>query len=176
MKKLLCWVVAAGFVAGIAGCSATAPVDENGSTSSAPRVNDQMEKRGMAPLDVIRGEGDAEDDSSLLSRTTAYFGLDSSEIAPEFRDVLRAHGKHLVSNPEIRITIEGHTDERGSREYNLALGEHRAYAVRQLLTLQGVSADQLEVISFGEERPAATEHDESAWRLNRRAELRYPGR
>ncbi len=175
MKNLFYWMSMAFFVAGMVGCSATAPVEEGGKPMpSGQGVADQLEGRGMVRDDAARGK--ALDEGSLLSRTTIYFGYDSSEIAPEFRELLRAHGKYLASHPEIRITIEGHTDERGSREYNLALGERRAYAVRQLLMLQGVAPNQLEVISYGEERPVAYEHDESAWRLNRRAVLRYPGR
>jgi len=175
MKNLFYWMSIMLFTAGVVGCSATAPVEQGEvSTPSARGAADQLEGRGMVRDDA--GRGKALDEGSLLSRTTIYFAFDSSEIAPEFRDLLRAHGKYLASHPEIRITIEGHTDERGSREYNLALGERRAYAVRQLLMLQGVAPNQLEVISFGEERPAAFEHDESAWRLNRRAVLRYPGR
>ncbi len=173
MKKLFYWVAVAVFSVGFLGCSATAPVDESVS-APAPRSADQAEGRDMT-LD-IGAQGEAVDEGSLLSRTTIYFGLDSSEISPDFREVLRAHGNYLAAHPEVRITIEGHTDERGSREYNLALGERRAYAVRQLLMLQGAAANQLEVISFGEERPVAFEHDEAAWRLNRRAHLRYPGR
>ncbi len=175
MKKLFYRMTMALFVAGVVGCSATAPVEKEGASAPAVRSTvDQLEGRGMVRDDATRGK--ALDEDSLLSRTTIYFAFDSSEIAPEFRELLRAHGKYLASHPEIRITIEGHTDERGSREYNLALGERRAYAVRQLLMLQGVAPNQLEVISFGEERPVAYEHDESAWRLNRRAVLRYPGR
>ncbi len=173
MKKLFYWAAVTVFSVGFLGCSATAPVDESAS-APAPRSADPAEGRGMT-LD-IGAQGEAVDEDSLLSRTTIYFGLDSSEISPDFREVLRAHGNYLAAHPEIRITIEGHTDERGSREYNLALGERRAYAVRQLLMLQGAAANQLEVISFGEERPVAFEHDEAAWRLNRRAHLRYPGR
>ncbi len=178
MTKLLYWAAAAAFPIMIAGCSATAPVDGSvdTSTSSAKRTGSQTDGKGMASLDAFRKKnGNDEDGESPLSRTTIYFELDSSEITPDFREVLRAHGNHLVAHPEIRITIEGHTDERGSREYNLVLGERRAYAVQQLLMLQGVGADQLEVISFGEERPVSQGHDEEAWRLNRRVELRYPG-
>ena len=175
MKKLFYWAAVVAFAVGVVGCSATAPVDETaGASTSAPRTGDQIEGQGMTRDDATQGE--AMDEGSLLSRTTIYFALDSSEISPDFRQVLRAHGNYLAAHPEVRITIEGHTDERGSREYNLALGERRAYAVRQLLMLQGAAANQLEVISFGEERPAAYEHDEAAWRLNRRAVLRYPGR
>jgi peptidoglycan-associated lipoprotein len=81
----------------------------------------------------------------------------------------------LSSNPEVTVILEGHADERGTREYNLALGERRANAVQQLLVLQGVAQSQIQVISFGEERPVALGHDGEAWRLNRRVEILYSG-
>ncbi len=174
MKKLFYSAVAVILAVGISGCSTTAPVDE---TVNVPTPGAQQGGAEAAGLGAARDgavQGEALDEGALLSRTTIYFGYDSSEVAPEFREVLRAHGNYLAANPSVRITIEGHTDERGSREYNLALGERRAYAVRQLLMLQGAAVNQLEVISFGEERPAEYGHDESAWRLNRRAVLRYP--
>ncbi len=175
MKRLLYMVAAAAVATVVAGCSATAPVDvSDDASASAAKGADRSGRREMAD-EMAQGEGGDADSGSLLSRTTIYFELDSSEIQPEFREVLRAHGNHLVAHPDIRVTIEGHTDERGSREYNLALGERRALAVRQLLILQGVGAEQLEVISFGEERPADPGHDEAAWRKNRRAYLRYMG-
>jgi peptidoglycan-associated lipoprotein len=89
-------------------------------------------------------------------------------------DIIEAHGKYLANNPSFKVRLEGHTDERGSREYNLALGERRARSVEQLLKLQGVSANQIEIISYGEEMPSAFGHDESSWQLNRRVELVYP--
>ncbi len=175
MKKLFYCAVAVALVVGFSGCSTTEPVDETVNVpTGAQRGGADTAGRGVARDGGIKGE--ALDEGSLLSRTTIYFDYDSSTVAPEFREVLRAHGDYLAANPSVRITIEGHTDERGTREYNLALGERRAYAVRQLLMLQGATASQLEVISFGEERPAEFGHDEAAWRLNRRAVLRYPAR
>lgn len=110
-----------------------------------------------------------------LTKRVIYFAFDSSEVTEEGRDLLALHARHLTQHAEISVILEGHADERGSREYNLALGERRAKAVERLLTLQGVSAKQLQVISFGEERPVAFGHDESAWQLNRRVELLYSG-
>ncbi|MFA7619596.1 MAG: peptidoglycan-associated lipoprotein Pal, partial [Thiohalomonadaceae bacterium] len=109
-----------------------------------------------------------EDPASPLSKRVFYFPFDSSEVSAEDRDTIRAHAQFLAANPNASVVIEGHADERGSREYNLALGERRAQAIEQLLLLQGMSKGQQEVISFGEERPAAQGHDESAWHLNRR--------
>lgn len=115
------------------------------------------------------------DPNSPLSQRVLYFDLDSSQIKDEDRDILAVHAEFLAAHSEITVVLEGHADERGSREYNVALGEKRAKAVRQIMTLQGVTDDQIQVISFGEERPVALGHDASAWNLNRRVEILYTG-
>jgi peptidoglycan-associated lipoprotein len=116
-----------------------------------------------------------EDPSNPLSTRTVYFDFDSSEIKQADREVIMAHAQYLAANPQTKVVLEGHADERGSREYNIALGERRAKSVSQLMLLQGASQSQIDVISFGEERPIALGHDESAWSLNRRVEILYPG-
>lgn len=113
------------------------------------------------------------DPNNPLSKSTIYFMLDSSQIQPDFEPVIAAHSRYLSSHPGQRITLEGHADERGSREYNIALGENRARSVANLMRAQGVSDSQLELVSYGEEKPAALGSDESAWELNRRVELVY---
>jgi peptidoglycan-associated lipoprotein len=115
------------------------------------------------------------DPNSPLSQRVLYFDLDSSQVREDDREILRVHAEFLAAHPEISIVLEGHTDERGTREYNIALGEKRAKAVKQLLTLQGVADKQIQVISFGEERPVALGHDNAAWNLNRRVEILYSG-
>lgn len=117
--------------------------------------------------------GALDDPSSPLSKRVVYFEYDSVELLPESRDVLRAHGGYLSSNRSTNITIEGHCDERGSREYNLALGERRAQTVKRYLEAEGVSSGQLGIISYGEERPANPGNGESAWAENRRGVLVY---
>jgi peptidoglycan-associated lipoprotein len=102
-----------------------------------------------------------------------YFDFDSFVIRPEFQLLIESHAKYLKADRSRQITIEGHTDERGGREYNLALGQKRAEAVRRSLMLQGVSDNQIEPVSFGEERPAASGNSESAMAKNRRAEIIY---
>jgi peptidoglycan-associated lipoprotein len=108
-----------------------------------------------------------------LARKVIYFDFDKSEIKPEFADVIAAHARNLTSNPNLKIKLEGNTDERGTREYNIGLGERRAQAVRRALMLQGVAESQLTTVSFGAERPAAEGDDEAAWAQNRRVELVY---
>jgi peptidoglycan-associated lipoprotein len=114
-----------------------------------------------------------EDPNSALYSKVVYFDFDQSTIRAEFVDTLRAHAAFLANNPEVRVTVEGHCDERGSREYNIGLGERRANAVLSFLAAEGVAASQVGTISYGEERPADPGNDETAWAQNRRAVLVY---
>ncbi len=113
----------------------------------------------------------ASQEAALRAITTFYFEFDSSDLKHEAMRALDVHARDLQSNGN-RVVLEGHTDERGTREYNMALGERRAQAVQRYLVLQGVSPAQLELVSYGEESPVATGHNESAWAQNRRVELR----
>ncbi|MBI3188966.1 MAG: peptidoglycan-associated lipoprotein Pal [Gammaproteobacteria bacterium] len=110
---------------------------------------------------------------SVLAEKVIYFEYNSDAISDDYREVLAHHGKYLLQNTDMKVRLEGHADERGSREYNIALGNRRAQAVRSMMAAQGMNAKQLEVISYGEEKPVALSHDEAAWRLNRRVELVY---
>jgi peptidoglycan-associated lipoprotein len=116
------------------------------------------------------------DPSNPLSKRTIYFMLDSFQIQQDFVPVIAAHAQYLLANPSQHITLEGHGDERGSREYNVALGEQRAKSVASILKIQGVSESQIGVVSYGEEKPAAMGSDEAAWELNRRVEINYQGK
>ena len=116
------------------------------------------------------------DPNNPLSKQTVYFMLDSSQVQQDFVPIIAAHAHYLQGNPGQRMVLEGHGDERGSREYNIALGEQRAKSVANMMKAQGVSESQLDVVSYGEEKPAAFGHDESSWELNRRVELVYQGR
>jgi peptidoglycan-associated lipoprotein len=109
----------------------------------------------------------------LLAKKVIYFDFDKSEIKPEFAETVSAHARNLTGHPNLHMKLEGNTDERGTREYNIGLGERRAQAVRRALMLQGVAESQLTTVSFGSERPAAEGDDEAAWAQNRRVELVY---
>ncbi len=113
------------------------------------------------------------DPNNPLSKQTIYFMLDSSQVQEDFVPVIAAHSQYLASHANQHIVLEGHGDERGSREYNIALGEQRAKTVANMMKVQGVSEGQIEVVSYGEEKPAAFGHDESSWELNRRVEVVY---
>jgi peptidoglycan-associated lipoprotein len=147
------------------------------------KADEQAAKQDAAAQDQaqsadIQGAYDItslDDPDSPLSRRVIYFDLDSSSISDEDRELITAHAEFLAAHPEISAILEGHADERGTREYNIALGERRAKAVKQLLSVQGVGQNQAQVISFGEERPVALDHSEDSWRLNRRVEILYSG-
>ncbi len=111
--------------------------------------------------------------AGLLARRVIYFDFDSSEIKGDGTDIVGAHAKYLTNNPAARVRLEGHTDDRGSREYNIGLGERRAQSVRRALLLQGATEAQLSTVSYGAERPAVAGHDEAAWSKNRRVEIVY---
>lgn len=113
------------------------------------------------------------DPDSLLSQRKVYFEYDSSVVQSDSMPTIRAHAEYLSANNGMSFTLEGHADERGTREYNIALGERRADAVRRILVANGVSNGQINIISYGEERPAAFGHAENSWSRNRRAELLY---
>ncbi len=130
------------------------------------------ETHGVSESAGLEGS-ELDNPNSPLATRVLYFDFDSSEIKAEYRPVIEAHASYLAAHPDTIVTLEGHTDERGSREYNLALGERRANAVRRQLVLLGASAGQIRVVSYGEERPVAEGHDEEAWALNRRVEIRY---
>ena len=130
-----------------------------------------------AGTESVSGSGLSGDAAELQAAKSAgiivYFDYDRAEIKPEFVPVVAAHAKYLNANPQRKVRLEGHSDERGSREYNIGLGERRAQAVRRALMLQGVTENQITTVSYGEERPAVQGGDESAYAKNRRVELVY---
>lgn len=125
---------------------------------------EEDDRSGMSSLD---------DPQSLLAVRIIYFEYDSSDIKSEDRATVEAHAAYLVANPNTNMTLEGHADERGSREYNLALGERRAHTVKRQMTLLGASPNQIRTVSYGEERPAIDDHDDYSWSQNRRVEIIY---
>lgn len=181
MNRLLPILLLLGF--GLSACggdSSTIPTGAAGDDSGATAANGGANGAGGTSttgigadggIDVTRmepGQGDGP-----LSRLVIYFDFDRSEIRSDFNDMLRAHGAFLADNGDRAVRLEGHADERGSREYNIGLGEQRAQAVRRVLMLQGATGDQLATVSYGEERPAALGSDENSYSLNRRVELVY---
>ena len=168
---------------GLAACGgdrSTIPTDAAGDALDSAAANGGAGGPGGASTTGIGADGSLDvtpvepgQDDGPLSRLVIYFDFDRSEIRSDFSDMLRAHGAFLAENTGRQVRLEGHADERGSREYNIGLGEQRAQAVRRVLMLQGASADQLGTVSYGEERPAALGSDENSYSLNRRVELVY---
>jgi peptidoglycan-associated lipoprotein len=170
----------------LVGCGTTGEVaDQTAQTdgtsaqtadSAAASAADQQNASAQ-PMEAEKPKLDPfEDPDNLLSKRVVYFDFDSSTVKEDALPIIRAHADYLAANSQVHFTLEGHTDERGTREYNLALGERRADAVRRLLIANGVSPSQVRIVSYGEERPAMLGHDESAWSMNRRAEFVYANR
>nr|MBL8411948.1 peptidoglycan-associated lipoprotein Pal [Dechloromonas sp.] len=172
MNKLL---IPAFVSALILGCSTT-PIPDD--ASGAPVESRGGSRSGVAP--VVAGGVDANglpreltDPKSKLAQRSIYFDLDKYEVKSEYQDLVAAHAKYLVANKGFKVLIQGNTDERGSREYNLSLGQKRSDAVKRSLVLLGAREDQVESVSLGEEKPKAQGADESAWAENRRADILY---
>jgi peptidoglycan-associated lipoprotein len=162
------------FLGGCASQDIPDPEPEAGSSTiddGSMADTDSFGEDGMGEGEFIDAEfGDEMMDDLVM---VIYFDFDQSDLRAEYSDTLQAHANRLANDRGTSIRLEGHADERGSREYNIGLGERRSQAVRRLLLIQGASADQISTVSFGEERPAAFGSDEESWQLNRRVEIRY---
>ena len=152
----------------VAGCASNSIPDPDPETGMDTAVAGTSAYDGN---DYGRGESLSDGSSSLA--TVVYFDYDEAELGPEYTDLLAQHAYRLSGTQGISIRLEGHADERGSREYNIGLGERRSQAVRMILIGNGVSANRLSTVSFGEERPAATGTDEQSYARNRRVEINY---
>jgi len=151
-------------------------VDKAGTTVSqqgSEGLGSAVGKGGVTPVDIGKS---AQQAVVPAGPRIVYFDYDSFVIKPEFQSVIEAHARYIKADKGRKVAIEGHTDERGGREYNLALGQKRAEAVRKSLLLLGVSDSSLEAVSFGMEKPVDTAHNEDAWAKNRRVDLRYTAR
>ena len=182
MKRIL---PAMALIALLAGCGSAVKLDEvavedktgtpisgpgSGAASSASGSAGQPANSAIAPVDLSKSGSTAANPSG---QRIVYFDYDSFAIKPEFQDVIEAQARFIKSDKNRRVSIEGHTDDRGGREYNLALGQKRAEAVRRALGLLGAPDSQLEAVSFGKEKPAVQGNDENAMSRNRRAEISY---
>ena len=168
LKTLSITLVAA---AALAACSSTpletpkAPVSTAETAPPAPgRAQSAVTTVTLDPLD---------DPNSSLAGRSVYFGFDDFSVDTKYQPLIQAHGQYIGSHAQAQIRVEGNTDERGSREYNLSLGDKRAQIVAKQLELMGAKASQIEAVSYGEERPKNAGHDEAAWAENRRADIRY---
>ena len=168
MKKL---VLPALLALTLAACSSTGP--ENGAAS----VQDRGTGVATVTAGSAKGSGIAAltDPNNILSKRSVFFDFDSFVIKQEARPLIEAHARFLVQNPQMNMLVQGNTDERGSREYNLALGQKRAEAVKKALALLGAREEQIEAVSLGEEKPRCSESTEECWAKNRRDDILYSG-
>lgn len=178
MKTWLVMALVLGLVLALSACGTRgkAPLDasvEDRGTRAGETVTG-AEVMGIQDYGRLGMEA-LQDPASPLYQRVVYFEFDSTTISEADRELLAAHAAFLAGKPELTVVLEGHTDERGSREYNIGLGERRGQSVRRQLEFQGVQPQQIRVVSYGEERPAVDGHNEAAWRLNRRVELVYGG-
>lgn len=154
-----------------AGCSSTSTTDDTAGSMEDKSSSSAVETSGASDSSV--GSGGLTKADVMALANVFYFDFDKATVKPEAFADLSAHASYLVNNPSVKVVLEGHADERGTREYNLALGERRAKAVARYLSVQGVSSSQMEIVSYGEEKPAMEGHSESSWSKNRRVVVNY---
>jgi peptidoglycan-associated lipoprotein len=186
MRKFFVAAIAAVFLAGCASQETPpeAPIDDKGAAtaSAGGATTSGVGGSGVGgttasggAVGTGAGGSPLRDPANILSKRSVYFDYDSFVVKDEFRPLVEAHARYLVANRGTRMIIQGNTDERGSREYNIALGQKRADAVKRTMTLLGAQEAQIETVSFGKEKPKNPGHDESAWAENRRADIVYAG-
>lgn len=162
---------------GLAACSSTSDTEEM--PPVAQQTAGESDAARAARMEQERLERERQEqqrrEQAALNTTVFYFDFDVAEFQPQDRETLIVHARNLAANPNRRVRLEGHADERGTREYNLALGERRANSIRDFLIVNGASRNQLETVSYGEERPAVRGQTEDAYRQNRRVEIQPAG-
>lgn len=157
---------AVALVGALAACHSGTKLNE---TPTQGAVSTQPSPNAVAPVTV----DELNNPNSPLAKRSVYFDFDKYDVASQYTSLLQAHAQYLQAHPQRHILIQGNTDERGTAEYNLALGQKRAQAVMQALEADGVSASQMEAVSLGKEKPMAQGHDEASWAQNRRADIIY---
>lgn len=171
-KNVFLMLASIALAALLAGCGSSPTAEQDGapvdSRNGMPTVN-------AAGVDANGLPRVLTDPKSILSQRSVYFDLDSYGIKDDYRELVSAHAKFMVQNPQIKVLLQGNTDERGSREYNLSLGQKRADGLKRALVLLGVNESQIESVSMGKEKPKNEGHDEAAWAENRRADILYKG-
>jgi peptidoglycan-associated lipoprotein len=175
------FIFAAFIAVVLVGCKTTptedsAPVEDKSATATTPGGASTGGTTGTGVSGTSTGSSNPlRDPSNILSKRSVYFDFDSYVVRDEFKPLVEAHGRYLQSNRNARMTIQGNADERGSHEYNLALGQRRADAVKRMMILLGAGDGQVETVSFGKEKPRNQGHDEVAWAENRRDDMVYAG-
>jgi len=166
------------FAVVISACKTTEPEDTTittDPTETGPEVVEATTTAAPDPRDYADARN-FDNSESLLSKRVIYFDFDKSEVKSEYRAIVAAHASYVSAHSSARVTLEGHADERGTREYNLGLGERRGNAISGLLSIAGAMGTQLDTVSYGEERPVCRVSDENCWWQNRRVEIVYTAR
>ncbi len=160
----------------------SACASDPGTTQAGAKVEDRTAQKPVAPTEDTKplippqtAVNPLKDPNNILSHRSVFYDLDSFDVKPEYKALVEAHGNYLATNPNAKVFLQGNADERGSREYNLALGQKRADGVRKILSLLGAKDAQVEAVSLGEEKPRAECHEESCWSQNRRTDFLYQG-
>lgn len=167
------YLIASLFIAlALAGCAGEEAVKPSADEKGAASAETAPAGGGAAPGTAL-SDREKQRRAELLAQKRVHFAFDSSTIDDEARAIIEAHSANLVANPQSKVVLEGSGDERGTREYNLALGERRAQAVEKMMKVLGVASNRIKTVSYGEEKPLCQEHNESCWRQNRRAEIGY---
>jgi len=178
MKNILFAVLVAVLVAGCSSTPTTAPVEDKSGATAPTTGTPGAGTSGTTSSGVTgttTGVNPLRDPNNILSKRSVYFEYDSFTIADQYKPIVEAHARYLAANRNARVTLQGHADERGSREYNIALGQKRSDAVKRMVTLLGVQETIVETVSFGKEKPKNLGHDEAAWAENRRVDIIYAG-
>ena len=177
MKTTWRLMLALAIAVAMSACKTTEPEPEDttDSTTTAAPVEEATTSAAPDPRDYTDARN-FDNSSSLLSKRVIYFDFDKSDVKAEYRAIVAAHASYAASHSSARVTLEGHADERGTREYNLGLGERRGNAVSGLLSAAGAMGRQLDTVSYGEERPVCRVSDDSCWSQNRRVEIVYTAR
>jgi len=168
MKKLLISILLVNL---LAACASQKPVEPE-AAAPEPAPAPMVEAPAPAPAPVVEVDP-LNDPNSLLAKRSTYYPFDVSVVQDADKPIVQAHAKYLSEHPGRKVRLEGNCDERGSNEYNLGLGNRRANGVKQMLLLGGAKASQIETVSYGEEKPRCTDHNEACWKQNRRTDIRY---
>lgn len=183
MNKFAIAALVAIFLVGCQSAPTTAPVEDKSSTTdpaasagTSGTTTSGTSTGGVSGTATGSSTGNPlKDPNNILSKRSVYFEFDSFTISDQYKAIVEAHAKYLQANKAARVTLQGHADERGSREYNIALGQKRADAVKRMMTVMGVQETIVETVSFGKEKPRNMGHDEAAWAENRRVDIIYAG-
>jgi peptidoglycan-associated lipoprotein len=181
MKKILFTAFLAAVLAGCQTTPTEAPIEDKSAATDPSASSSSGATTAGTRSGAVSGANTAgtsnplRDPNNILSKRSIYFEFDSFTVSDQYKSIVEAHAKYLQGNRQARVALQGHADERGSREYNIALGQKRADAVKRMMTLMGVQDVVIETVSFGEEKPKNPGHDEASWAENRRVDIIYAG-